>query len=201
MLPPAGWTCCGSLRRRGATWLHHLYLGVAETEKGDFQEAREHFNASLALEPNASARRCLALLDEHSGDLAAAERQYLRAWKLGGNDRNLAIEIGEYLMRHKFYAAFDVFAESLPATIADSERIVLLKARLALERSEFTTVRRLLQREYATIREGEVSLSNLWFASYIGEAECRAGRKLTPAEKAMLMEEFPPPQQIDFRMR
>ena len=49
----------------------------------------------------------------------------------------------------------------------------------------------LLQREYCTIREGEISLSELWFASYVKEAEGRAGRGLTPAEKGKLMRDFP----------
>ena len=70
-----------------------------------------------------------------------------------------------------------------------------------MERGEYAAVRRLLQREYCTIREGELSLSELWFASYIKEAEGRAGRELTPAEKEKLMQEFPPPPQIDFRMK
>lgn len=70
-----------------------------------------------------------------------------------------------------------------------------------MERGEFAAVRRLLQREFCTIREGELSLSELWSASYVKEAEGRAGRKLTPAEKEKLLQEFPPPKQIDFRMK
>ena len=76
-----------------------------------------------------------------------------------------------------------------------------MKAQVALERGEFAMVRRLLQREFATLREGELSLSDLWFASLTKEAEGRAGRKLTPAEKEKLMRDFPPPAEIDFRMR
>ena len=90
--------------------------------------------------------------------------------------------------------------KSLPATIAEHERIALLKARVALKRGEYAAVRQLLQREYCTIREGELSLSELWFASYIKEAEGRAGRKLTNAEKKKLVQQYPPPPQIDFRM-
>src|SRR5208282_6071644 len=138
---------------------------------------------------------------EHGGDLGAAEASYMRAWSLCGNDRNLAIEIGEFFTRHERYAAFEAFVKSLPPPIIEHERIALSKARIALERGEFASVRQLLQREFGTIREGEVSLSDLWFASYIKEAEGRADRKLTPAEKEKLMQEFPPPPQIDFRMK
>ena len=77
----------------------------------------------------------------------------------------------------------------------------MLKAQIALERGEYAAVRQLLEREYCTIREGELSLSELWFASYIKEAEGRTGRRLTPAEKKEIMRKFPPPRQIDFGMQ
>ncbi len=176
-------------------------MGVAELEKGHFGNAREHFESSLALKDNAPAHRCLALLHQRGGDLDAAHAAYMRAWSLCGYDQNLAIEIGEFLVRHKRYTAFDALVKSLPAPIAADERIALFKAQIALERGEYATVRQLLQREYCTIREGELSLSELWFASHIKEAEGRAGRKLTPAEKGKLTQEFPPPLQIDFRVK
>ena len=99
----AGWTDAlrESARAHGATWLHHFHLGVAELERGDFGKAREHFKSSLALKDNAPAHRCLALLYERDGDLDAAQAAYEHAWSLCGNDRNLAVEIGEFFTRHK----------------------------------------------------------------------------------------------------
>ena len=63
------------------------------------------------------------------------------------------------------------------------------------------TVRRLLQREFCTIREGEVSLTDLWFLSHEKEAEQRRGRPLTNEERQEVRRQFPPPREIDFRMR
>jgi hypothetical protein len=199
----AGWmdVLRESARTHGATWLHHFHLGVAQLERGDFAKAREHFKSSLALKDNAPARRCLALQYERDGDLDAAQTAYEHARSLGKNDRNLAIEIGEFFTCQKRYTALDAFVKSLPAAIATDERIALLQAQVALERGEYAAVRRLLKREYCTIREGELSLSDLWFASYIKEAEGRAGRELTPAEKKKIMQDFPPPPQIDFRVK
>jgi hypothetical protein len=198
-----GWTKLlqESARRHGETWLHHLHLGVADLERGSLAAAGEHFRASVALEDNAQARRCLALLHEHDSDRAGAEADYLRAWSLCGNDRNLAVEIAEFLVKHKRYAAFDAFVAALPPPVAGHERIALAQARIALERGQFELVRRLVQREYATIREAEHTLSDLWFASYTREAEARAGRKLTSDEREKLMQKFLPPAEIDFRVR
>jgi hypothetical protein len=198
-----GWveTLRESARQHGATWLHDLHLGVAELERGEFGKAREHFKTSVKRKDNAPAQRCLALLCQRDGDLDAAQAAYTHAWTLCGNDRNLAVEIGEFYARHKRYNTLEAFVKSLPAAIAGHERITLLKAQIALERGEYATVRQLLQGEYCTIREGELSLSELWFASHIKEAEGRIGRKLTPAEKRDVMEKFPPPHKIDFRMQ
>jgi hypothetical protein len=94
-----------------------------------------------------------------------------------------------------------VFVKSLPVAIANHERIQLQSAQVALEQGDYAVVRRLLQREFCTIREGELSLSDLWFTAYIKEEEQRKGRELTDAEKKRLTQQFPPPREIDFRMK
>jgi len=198
-----GWAAAltDSTRLHGWTWLHHLHLGVAQMEVGAFAEAEKHFEASLALKNNAAAHRNLALLHERDGHLDAAQQAYERAWPLCRNDANLAVEMGDFLARHKRQNAFAAFVKSLPLAIANHERIQLLSAQVALEQGNYRTVRRLLQREFCTIREGELSLSDLWFASYIKESEQREGRELTANEKQQIMQKFPPPEQIDFRMK
>jgi hypothetical protein len=199
----AGWTKTlrDSLGRHGATWLHHLHLGIASLEGERFEEARASFASSLALKENALAHRSLALLSERDSLLDEAWDSYERAWALSGPDPNLAVELGEFCVRHKRHDAFAEFVASLPEQVAAHERIVLAKAQIALERGDFSAVRRLLDREFCTIREGELSLSDLWFASHIGEAEAREGRELTAAEKEQLKRDFPPPRRIDFRMK
>jgi len=94
----SGWTTVlrDSAHAHGATWLHQLHLGVAQLEAGNFAEARNLLQASLALIPNAQACRNLALLDERDGQLDAAWSSYQRAWSLCGSDQNLAVEIGSF---------------------------------------------------------------------------------------------------------
>ena len=88
----------------------------------------------------------------------------------------------------------------LPASITAHERIALMRAQIALQRGDYSTVYRLLRREFATIREGELSLSDLWFTAHIKEAEVRVGRELTAAEKCPLVR-ISRRRQIDFRMK
>ena len=199
----SGWTSVlrESMKAKGATPLHHLHVGVAQMEAGLFDEARKSFEASLALRPTAAAYRHLALLLERGGDPDAAQGAYSQAWKLCGEDQYLAVELCSFLMRHKRTAAFETFVKIIPPALAAHERIQLMQAQLALSRGDCPAVRRLLQREFCTIREGELSLSELWFASYFQEAEKRKGGALTEAEKQDIMGANPPPRAIDFRMK
>lgn len=199
----AGWigVLRESMRRHGTTWLHHAHLGVALLDAGSFEEARNEFSASLTLRESALARRCAALLAERDGDLDAAYEAYQRAWRGCGNDANLAVEICGFLVRHGRHSAFDAFVRSLPPSVAAHERIALAEAQIALERGDHASVRLKLDREYAMVREGEVSLTDLWFASHVREQERHFGKQLAEDEIKRLIEANPPPRQIDFRMK
>ena len=190
-----------SAQAHGPTWLHHLHLGVADLEAGRFAVARERFQSSLALKRNAPAYRNLALLCQRDDDLAAAHAAYESAWSLCPGDQNLAIEYCGFLVQHKRTAALAAFVNALPGQLAAHERITLLQAEVAIGEGDTAGARRLLEREYCTIREGELSLSELWFASYVKEAQQRKGRGLTEAEQQQIKDRFPPPRAIDFRMR
>ena len=80
-------------------------------------------------------------------------------------------------------AACEDFVRTLPPTVVNHERIQLMLAKLVLARGDYPAVRKILQREFGTIREGELRLSELWFASWIQEAAKRQGRDLTEPEK------------------
>lgn len=190
-----------SIQKHGASWLHHLHLGIASLEAGRFDEARASFTSSLAKKDNAMAHRCLALLSERDNRIEEARKSFDRAWKLSGDEPHLGIEICEFCLRHQRFADFASFVAALPSTVARHEKIELMKAQLALEQGDFPAVRKLIDREFCTIREGEVSLSDLWFASYIKEAETKAGRPLTAEEREKIVRDFPPPRRIDFRMK
>lgn len=70
-----------------------------------------------------------------------------------------------------------------------------------LAKGDYPAVRSVLHHEFCTVREGELSLSELWFDSWIMEAEKREGRQLTDDEKGTIRKKNPPPLSIDFRMK
>jgi hypothetical protein len=57
-----------------------------------------------------------------------------------------------------------------------------------------------LSREYAVIREGELELTDLWLEMCVRRELAQSGGKDTPALREQLIERYPPPINIDFRM-
>ncbi len=123
-------------------------------------EAGRYAEESISLKPNWLAYRLQALL---STDTDAAIETYMQAWQMGDAPPELAIEIAQYLMTAGRPAELRRFVEALPPAIQDHERIVLARAVVAADARAFDELERLLfSRQFATIREGETLLSDLW---------------------------------------
>ncbi len=182
----------------GATWMHELTLAIANLDAGDKAAAARHVSASLALKPSWSAYRLDALL---AGDVDAAVRSYLMAWKAGGAPPELAVEIVAYLMKQDRAAELKAFVDSLPDDIRDKERIILARAVVAANDGQFDELERLLlSRQYASIREGETLLSDLWLRLRRGRLEASLGRAATAEEARADLVAHPLPRQLDLRM-
>jgi hypothetical protein len=128
-------------------------------------------------------------------------RSYLGAWRAGGAPPELAIEIATYLMAQERSAELKAFVDALPADVRDKERIILARAVVAANSKQFDELERLLlSRQYASIREGETLLSELWFKLRRGRVEQALGREPTNGELATDLAEHPLPRQLDLRM-
>lgn len=182
----------------GATWMHELTLAIANLDAGDKTAAAQHVSASLALKPSWSAYRLDALLAD---SVDRAVRSYLAAWKAGGSPPELAVEIATYLMAQGRSADLKAFLEALPADVRDKERIILARAVVAGNDGNFDELERLLlSRQYASIREGETLLSDLWLRLRQGRLEASLGRAATRDEIRADLAAHPLPKQLDLRM-
>jgi len=180
------------------TWLHELILATAALDRGDRATAGQHAAASLELNPNWQAYRLVALMADGADATIAS---YLGAWGLGDAPPELAIEIATYLMAHERSKELKAFVEALPDTVRDRERIVLARAVVAGNDGDFDELERLLLgQEYASIREGETLLSDLWLRLRRGRVETALGRPATEAELKADRRANPMPRQLDLRM-
>ena len=194
------WTdrVAASAGRQGDTWVGELILATAALDRNDRGTAGTHARRSLALKPNWAAYRLEALLAE---SVDAAVSSYLLAWDRGDAPPELAVEIATYLMAHDRSGALKAFVESLPAELQDRERIVLARAVVAGNDGRFDELEKLLLgRNYASIREGETLLSDLWLTLRRGRLEASLGRAATPGELKADLAAHPLPRRLDLRM-
>jgi hypothetical protein len=187
-----------SAAEHGATWVHELTLAVARLDAGDRATAADHVSASLALKPSWLAYRLDALL---AGTVDHAVRSYLAAWKAGSAPPELAVEIATYLMAQERSSELKAFVDGLPAAVRNKERIILARAVVAANGGQFDELERLLfSRQFASIREGETLLSDLWVRLRRGRLEASLGRAASVAELKADLAAHPLPPQLDLRM-
>jgi len=182
-------------------WGAHLHLGVMRAERFDFSGARAAWQDSLACRPSCWALRNLAQLKKTDKHYSAAADLIMQAWVLvpGLAQLALAKECLEILTLAKRQAEALKFIRSLPAPLRDHERIQLTYARLALETGELDAVEQVLRREFYSIREGEMALTDLWFAMWERRVAAAEGVSIDDALRARVRRDHPPPARIDFR--
>ena len=186
-----------SSAKHGETWLHALALGIIALDRGDMAPANALFKRAHALRPNALALRNLALSES---SVQAAEGLYLSAWEAPDAPPQLATEIAEWLLRHHRIDALRGFLSGLDPDVQRHERIRLTRARLALLDGHLDDAGQWLDYDFATIREGETALDEIWFALQIARASQRLGRTLSPDEERAVIAAAPVPYRLDFRM-
>ena len=187
-----------SAEAQGTTWLHELILAIAGLDAGDSEAAQTHTERSLELKPTWLSHRLNALV-AHNVD--AATESYIKAWNSGDAPPELAVEIATHLMTSGRSGALKTFVENLPPDVRDRERIVLARALVAANDGDFDEVERLLfSRQFASIREGETLLSDLWVRLRRGRLEAVLGRSASEDELKQDLAAHPTPRALDLRM-
>lgn len=184
--------------RHGASWVHELVLATAALDRDDRQAAAAHVEASLALKSSWAAHRLAALLAD-SVDVAVAS--YLAAWNARDAPSELAVEVANYMMANGRAGELKAFVAALPDGVRDNERIIIARALVAANDGQFDELERLLfSRKFATIREGETLLSDLWLRLRKGRLAAALGRAPDKAELRADLAAHPVPRELDLRM-
>jgi hypothetical protein len=183
---------------RQKTWLHLLIRATVALDKGDRESTARLAGESIALKPNWPSYRLLALA---AADAATAAAHYFAAWRMDDAPSELAIEVATYLMAQQRSTELKAFVASLPAQVQQKERIVIARAVVAADDGQFDELERLLfSRQFASIREGETLLSDLWVRLRRGRLEATLGRPATGEEARADLASHPVPRQLDLRM-
>ena len=137
------------------------------------------------------------------GNTAEALTLYQKAWKLAASARQpLAAFAQEYLSllneAGEFQKAWDVF-QSLPPEALDFDPVQILRASIALQVGCLDETKETLRREYASVREGEVILTDLWVELLRKRISVETGRSPDEISRKEIETAYPPPLTIDFR--
>ncbi|MCX5662481.1 MAG: DUF5107 domain-containing protein [Planctomycetota bacterium] len=180
-------------------WLH---LGVMHFTAHRLDEARSAWERSFALLPSAWALRCLAVLARHEKRLDEAAALLTRACAMLPDQLHLALECANALHEAGRPADLARFFAGLPEPIRANDRMLLQALWAWLQTSDLDSARRTLEGdlEIVGLREGETSITELWF-SYHEQRLARAeGVAIDDALRKRVRRECPAPAKYDFRM-
>jgi len=184
----------------GDHWLDWWHLGNLLMEARDLDAAKRAWLTSLERRRTGWALRNLAVLAERRGCADEALEFRRQAWEAGPRIAPLAIEYANALVAATAYKEALAFLESLPDAIRSHERLLILWAKAAIETDHLEGVESLFDHEFATVREGEVTLTDLWFTYHERRLAAQEGVASNDGLRERVRAMYPPPARIDFRM-
>ena len=188
---------------RSDHWLSWLHLGVMYYESGEPEKARDAWKKSLALTPSAWAWRNLAVMARHEEKLSEAADLWRTAYRMLPQCIPLLLECSASFLDAGRPRELLALLSELAPSAREHGRVKILTAKAALEAGDLDTVERILRSdiEVANMREGEVVLTDLWFGLHEKRIAAAENVPVNDALKERVRREFPPPENLDFRMR
>lgn len=191
-----------SVARGGGHWYCYYQLGVMRAHAGDARRAREYFEKSLAADANPWALRCLALLDQWAGDDESAARRLQEAVALEP-EYHIALEALAALKKlNRHMAMIDVY-NNLPRAVRARGRIRMAYCEALIEVGMYAKAEEILlgDIELTDVREGEVTLSDLWFSLCAHKLARTRGVECDAALLDEARRTVQVPEKLDFRMK
>jgi tetratricopeptide (TPR) repeat protein len=188
-------------RGQGAHWASWLHLGLMRYAAGERDTARRAWERSLELTETPWAKRNLAVLAQEDGQSAKAVELYAEACRMLPS-YPLAVECGKALIAAGQPQKWLDLIDELPETVRAAGRIRLMEGQAALATNEFARIEQLFTDVPAIddLREGEVSLSQLWFEYHEQRLSVQENVPIDETLRKRVRREHPVPAEIDFRM-
>lgn len=187
---------------RGDHWLSWLHLGVMRYHAGDDEAARAAWETSIEHQPSSWALRNMAVQASHRGDSPEAAELWLQAYRLAPGLTPLAVECTKALLDAGRAEEVDTLLQTAPAEVLAHGRLRVYQAQAAYELGDFDKAEAILKGsiELADLREGEVLLSDLWYAIQEQRVAAAEGLGVDEELKKRVRKEYPLPEHLDFRM-
>ena len=209
-------------REGGKSWYSLLHYGIAvydgvdntkyatdaysdEDAAARCDEAERAWLASIAECPSYLAYRNLAMLEMQRDNDRAAEKYYEQAIACDGafDDYALVSEYLELLLKLKRYDEIWNLFITLPDNCKRADRIRITTAQAALRLGNDEFLNEFFREIHYDVREGEDTLTDIWFEKQARDMAHERGIELTPDNLDKLIDEAwetkTPPFEVDFR--
>ncbi len=177
-------------------WLTHYMLGCAYLANGDADRAEEALSASCALDANAWNTYAMAELYRVQGYKERSALTMLAAAHMAPDDDSLCKMTAKTLAAAGLWDILADYVDGLSDSQKQLPRVRLYLAVSAEGRGDLDLAEAILEAdgglEIPDIKEGEISITELWFSI----AEKKAARDGLPFDRKTAK----PPKKFDFRM-
>lgn len=190
------------LEQQSENWLAWHYLGIMRHYAGEKDTATQAMLESLDKTKTAWTLRNLAIIAQEEGRLQEASALIIEAQALIPDLLPLAVECGRILIEAERNNEWLEISANLSSEIHANGRIRLLEAQAGLQMGNLALVAQFFTDEVivSDIREGENSLSDLWFMYHQQHISQQEGIPIDSHLKARIHQEHPLPSIFDFRM-
>lgn len=190
----------GSSQQR---WYAYMQLGVHYYISEEVDEAEKAFRKSIECAPNAWSLRNLGMLLYKEKDCLDEGIKYmLRAVDMYKDFRGLYVELAQMLQAANRDEEWLEIFENMKDSLKQDGRLNLLKILSLINVGRLDEAADMLTPDFkmADIKEGELSVSYIWFELYSRIIKRDTG--LTDEEQVnkLLLEKYPLPKTLDFRM-
>jgi hypothetical protein len=185
----------------GDHWLSWLHLGVMYYSQKEMDAAKEAWWKSISLEPSHWAYRNLAMLAKHEKRTEEMADLMMVALRMAPQMPSLALECCRMLIMADRPQDMLKIMDELPSEIRQLGRMKIMEAQAAMKMNNLKRVEEILESKIsvADVREGEVTLSNLWFEMHERRIAAAENIKISDELRRRVRREFPPPSWLDFR--
>lgn len=210
-IPPKGFIVGGEWQsllelavqeKENNNWTAWFHLGIMRYHAGDYKGALQAWTHSLDCEWTPWTARNLGALAWIEGRLDDAAELFIQACKASPTLIPLLNECGACFIEAGKADEWLDLLDSLPVSVKHSGRTRLIEAQASLEVGDLKTVELFFDERVvvADLREGDNSLTDLWFAYQTKKLMGIEGISLDDALHDRVRSEYPVPKEYDFRM-
>ncbi len=187
-------------------WYSMLHIGVVKYAEGDVEGAKKAWEKSVELKPSPWALRNLSMIYKNElSDIKTAREYILKAFELKKDCPALCNEVAAQLTTdggdEMWLEIFDTLDEEIKAL----GRIRLYKAVALINMGKLNEATEIINSDFimSDIKEGELSVSQLWFELYRRLYAEEKGIEYSQDNTQLIKEadeKYPLPKKLDFRM-